>query len=392
MSAGTPAGIRGRRSTASRVWSVVAVPLAVVIGSIVLGAAVVLLSEPLIPGKEFDPWLWLTAYQAMVQGAIGTPQEWAALDFHELVSTLVNTAPLVFGGLAVGFGFKAGLFNIGAQGQFLVGALGAVIVGVWLAEAPAPVAIVGATLAGMAFGAVWGFVPGFLKAFSGAHEVVSTIMMNYVAIQLLAALVSGPLKVPRSPQAITFDVGNAAYPVIPFLQPNGHLGILLALIAAISVWWLLYRTTWGFEVRATGANPDASRYAGMRPRLIIVATMTFSGMLAGLAGTSVLLGVTKSMTSSFGTTVGFDSIAVALLARSNPLAIIPAALLFGAMRAGAGLMQIKAQIPAELVDVLQAVILLALVTSPVIRKLLRADPRGARAAEAHDTPMAEVVL
>ena len=391
MSAGTPAGPRAKRSTAARVWSVAAVPLAVVIGSIVLGAAVVLISEPLIPGKEFDPWLWLTAYQAMIQGAIGTPQDWAALDFHALVSTLVNTAPLVFGGLAVGFGFKAGLFNIGAQGQFLVGALGAVIVGVWLAKAPAPVAIVGATLAGMAFGAAWGFVPGFLKAFSGAHEVVSTIMMNYIAIQLLAALVSGPLKVPRSPQAITFDVGNAAYPVVPFLQPNGHLGIILALIASIVVWWILYRTTWGFEVRATGANPDASRYAGMRPRLITVATMTFSGMLAGLAGTSVLLGVTKSMTSSFGTTVGFDSIAVALLARSNPLAILPAALLFGAMRAGAGLMQIKAQIPAELVDVIQAVILLALVTSPVIRRLLRADPRGSRAVESTDAPVAEAV-
>jgi ABC-type uncharacterized transport system permease subunit len=374
-----------RPGRAAQIWSLVAVPLAVVIGSVVLGAAVVLISEPLIPGKEFDPWLWVTAYQAMIQGAIGSPQEWAALDFHSLVSTLVNSAPLVFGGLAVGFGFKAGLFNIGAQGQFLVGALGAVIVGVMLREAPAPVGIVCATLAGMVFGAAWGFVPGFLKAFSGAHEVVSTIMMNYVAIQLLAALVSGPLKVPRSPQAITFDVGNAALPVI--LPPNGHLGILLALIAAIVVWWILYRTTWGFEVRATGANPDASRYAGMRPRLIIVATMTFSGMLAGLAGTSVLLGVTRQMTSSFGTTVGFDSIAVALLARSNPLAILPAALLFGAMRAGAGLMQIQAQIPAELVDVIQAVILLALVTSPVIRRLLRAGTRGSRST---DSPVASV--
>lgn len=388
MSAGAPAPrTPGRVSTASRIWSIVAVPLAVVIGSVVLGAAVVLLSEPLIPGKQFDPWLWLTAYQAMIEGAIGNPQEWAALDFHSLVSTLVNSTPLVFGGLAVGFGFKAGLFNIGAQGQFLVGALGAVMVGVWLREAPAPLAITCATLAGMAFGAVWGFVPGFLKAFSGAHEVVSTIMLNYVAIQLLAALVSGPLKVPRSPQAITFDVGNGAFPVI--LPPNGHLGILLALIAAIAVWWLLYRTTWGFEVRATGASPDASRYAGMRPRLIIVATMTFSGMLAGLAGTSVLLGVTKSMTSSFGTTVGFDSIAVALLARSHPLVIIPAALLFGAMRAGAGLMQIQAQIPAELVDVIQGVILLALVTSPVIRRLLRADTRGPHAIESPLSSVAE---
>ena len=390
MSGPAPAPGAGRGVSMARIWSVVAVPLAVIVGSAVLGAAVILLSEPLIPGRQFDPMLWLTAYEAMIQGAIGSPQEWAALDFHSLVSTLVNTAPLVFGGLAVGFGFKAGLFNIGAQGQFLVGALGAVIVGVWLRDAPVPLAVAAATVAGMAFGAAWGFVPGFLKAFAGAHEVVSTIMMNYVAIQLLAALVSGPLKVPRSPQAITFDVGNAAFPVIPFLQPNGHLGILLALLAAVGVWWLLYRTTWGFEVRATGASPDASRYAGMRPRLITVATMTFSGMLAGLAGVCVLLGVTKSMTSSFGTTVGFDSIAVALLARSNPLAILPAALLFGGMRAGAGLMQIQAEIPAELVDVIQAVILLALVTSPVIRRLLHAEGRRTRGAESVAASVAEV--
>jgi simple sugar transport system permease protein len=335
--------------------------------SVLLGAAIILVSELLVPGHPFDLGLPLVAYSALLNGALGSPDA--------LISTLVNSTPLVFGGLAVGFGFKAGLFNIGAQGQFLVGALGAVIAGVALAEVPAPIAIPLAALAGFVAGGIWGFIPGFLKAVSGAHEVVSTIMLNYVAVQLLAALVSGPLKVPRSPSPVTFDVGNAAFPVI--LGRNGHLGIALALLAAIFVWWLLYRTTWGFEVRAVGANPDAARYAGMRPKLITIATMTFSGALAGLAGTSVLLGVTHSMTSSFGTTVGFDSIAVALLARSNPLVILPAALLFGGMRAGAGLMQIKAQIPVELVDVLQATILLFLVASPVLRRVLRSTGRKA---------------
>ena len=187
--------------------------------------------------------------------------------------------------------------------------------------------------------------------------------------QLLAALVSGPLKVPKSPSPVTYDVGNAAYPIV--IGGTGHIGIILAILAAGFVWWLLFRTTWGFEIRAVGASPDAARYAGMRPKLLTVATMTFSGALAGLAGTSVLLGGSHSMTSSFGTTVGFDSIAVALLARSNPLAVLPAALLFGSMRAGAGLMQINAGIPVELVDVLQATILLFLVASPVLRRLLR---------------------
>ncbi len=364
-----PAPVPARRHPGllSRAWSVAAVPVVVTVLSVLLGAVIIVFSELLGPGHTFDLGLPLVAYGALVSGAVGNPDA--------IVSTLVYSTPLVFGGLAVGFGFKAGLFNIGAQGQFLVGALGAVMAGVALANAPAPIAIPLAALAGIVAGGLWGFIPGFLKAVSGAHEVVSTIMMNYIAVQLLAALVSGPLKVPRSPSPVTFDVGNAAFPVI--LGRNGHLGIALALLAAIFVWWLLYRTTWGFEVRAVGANRDAARYAGMRPKLITVATMTFSGALAGLAGTSVLLGVTHSMTSSFGTTVGFDSIAVALLARSNPLVIVPAALLFGGMRAGAGLMQIKAQIPVELVDVLQATILLFLVASPVLRRLLRMGGRQA---------------
>jgi ABC-type uncharacterized transport system permease subunit len=352
---------RSRRSLGARAWAVLAVPALVVILSLLLGAVVILGSELIVTGRKFDPWLWFTAYAALVQGAYGSTDA--------VIQTLVYSTPLVFGGLAVAFGFKAGLFNIGAQGQFLVGALGAVIVGVALADAPAPVAIIAATIAGIVAGGIWGFVPGFLKAVSGAHEVVSTIMLNYVAVQLLAALVSGPLKVPKSPSPVTYDVGNAAFPIV--IGATGHIGIILAIVAAGFVWWLLFRTTWGFEIRSVGANPDAARYAGMRPKLLIVATMTFSGALAGLAGTSVLLGVSHSMTSSFGTTVGFDSIAVALLARSNPLGVLPAAVLFGSMRAGAGLMQINAGIPVELVDVLQATILLFLVASPVLRRLLR---------------------
>ena len=357
-----------------RTWSILAVPILVTVLSLLLGAAIILASELIVTGHKFDPALPVTAYGALIQGAFGTTDA--------VVRTLVFSAPLLFGGLAVAFGFKAGLFNIGAQGQFLVGALGAVVVGVALADAPAPVAIVAATLAGIIGGAVWGFIPGFLKAVSGAHEVVSTIMLNYVAVQLLAALVSGPLKVPKSPSPVTYDVGNAAFPIV--IGSTGHIGIILAVIAAGFVWWLLFRTTWGFELRSVGANPDAARYAGMHPKLLIVATMTFSGALAGLAGTTVLLGVTHSMTSSFGTTVGFDSIAVALLARSNPLGVIAAALLFGSMRAGAGLMQINAGIPVELVDVLQATILLFLVASPVLRRVLRL--RGVQAGISEASP------
>ena len=215
----------------------------------------------------------------------------------------------------------------------------------------------------------WSSVPGILKAVSGAHEVVTTIMLNYVAISILAWAISGPLKVPGSPSPITHDVGNAAFPIL--IGVNGHLGILIALAMVFAVRWLLQRTTLGFEIRTVGANPDAARYAGMRPKRLIVLTMSMCGALAGLAGTCIVLGVTHSMTSSFGTTVGFDAIAVALLARSNPIGIIFSGLLFGAMRAGAGLMQIDASIPPELIDVIQAMILLFLVIGPVLTRVFR---------------------
>lgn len=361
MTAAPAARRRTAGGLARATWAVVALPLVSILLSLVVGAVIILASELIVPGQEFDIFLPLTAYRALWEGAFGS--------FEGIVDTLVASTPLVLGGLAVAFGFKAGLFNIGAQGQFLMGALGAVAAGVAVATAPPIVAIPVALGAGILAGAFWGFIPGFLKAMSGAHEVVTTIMLNYIAVGVLAWAVSGPLKVPASPSPVTYDVGNAALPII--IGRNGHFGIVIALACVAIVWWLLYRTTWGFEIRSVGANPDAARYAGMRPRAITVLTMSTSGLLAGLAGACVLLGVSHTMTSSFGTTVGFDSISVALLARSNPLGVPFAALLFGAMRAGSGLMQIEAQIPAELIDVLQATILLFLVASPVVRRVFR---------------------
>jgi ABC-type uncharacterized transport system permease subunit len=353
---------RGRvRRIAAEAWAVAALPLVSIILALIVGAVVILFSELIVPDRTFDPTLPVTAYLALLEGSFGSP--------GAILNTLVATAPLVLGGLSVAVGFKAGLFNIGAHGQFLMGALGAVAAGVAVSSAPPIVAIPFALACGMIAGGIMGFIPGFLKAVSGAHEVVTTIMLNYIAEKLLAAAVSGPLKVPKSPSPVTFDVGNAAYPVL--VAPNGTLGLLIAAGAVFLVWWLLFRTTLGFEIRTVGANPDAARYAGMRPKLLIVFTMSLCGVLAGTAGAGVVLGVTHQMTSSFGTSVGFDSIAVALLARSNPVGIPFAALLFGSMRAGAGLMQIDALIPPELVDVVQATILLFLVAAPVVLRLFR---------------------
>jgi simple sugar transport system permease protein len=361
-----PAGGSARpRTLLRRAWSLIVLPL-VSIGLAAIAGAVVIVVSELFTGGGFQPGLVLEAYGALINGSIGSPQA--------IVNTIVTATPLVLGGLSVALAFKAGLFNIGAQGQFIMGALAAVAVGVTVAEQPPIVAIPVAMLAAVLAGAFWGFIPGFLKAYTGAHEVVVTIMLNLVAMGVLTYMVSGPLDVPGSPQAITADVGNAALPIL--VGSNGHLGIIVALAAVGIVQWLLTRTTLGFEIRTVGANPDAARYAGMRPRRLIILTMSIAGILAGLAGAGHLLGSTHRMTPFFGTTVGFDSIAVALLARTNPVGVIFSALLFGGMRTGAVAMELQVGIPAELVEVLQALILLALVAAPVLRRVLRLGEVG----------------
>jgi len=348
-----------------RAWSILALPLISIVLSVLVGSLVIIFSQWLVTG-EFSPGLAVEAYKALIVGSLGSERA--------IINTLNNTMPLLLGGLAVGLGFKAGLFNIGVQGQFLMGALGSVIVGVQLRESPVIVAVPLSLAAGMVFGAAWGFIPGFLKAVSGAHEVVTTIMLNFVAIAILAAAVSGPLNVIGSQSPTTLPVGNASLPVI--LGRNGTIAIIYAPLMAVLYGFLLFRTTRGFEIRIAGASPDAARYAGMSPKRLIIWTMSVSGMLGGMAGATDLLGATHQMTTTYGTTVGFDAIAVALLGRTSPVGIVLAALLFGAMRTGAAAMQIDAGVPADLVGVLQATILFFLVASPVVKRIFRL--KGAR--------------
>jgi ABC-type uncharacterized transport system permease subunit len=343
-----------------RAWRLLALPLISIVLSVLVGSIVIIASNWLVTG-EIQPGLAIDAFTALVEGSIGSERA--------IVNTLVNSMPLLLGGLSVGLAFKGGLFNIGAQGQFLMGALGSVIVGVQLRESPPAIAIPLALAAGMLFGAVWGFIPGALKALSGAHEVVTTIMLNFIALAVLAAAVNGPLNVEGSASPITPDVGNAALPIV--IGRNGHIGLIYAPLMAVVYGWLLFRTTRGFEIRIAGSSPDAARYAGMSPRRLIVWTMTAAGLLAGMAGATDLLGSTHQMASSYGTTVGFDSIAVALLGRTSPIGIVLAALLFGALRTGSAAMQIQAGVPAEMVGVLQATLLFFLVASPVIARLFR---------------------
>ena len=367
--ASVPDEPRGRRSLTSRLRATVLVPAAAIVLALVVGALIMIASSPLVRG--FDPLLPLTAYSALVAGSVGST--------NALINTLVQATPLVLTGLAVGIGFKAGLFNIGAQGQFLMGGLAAAAVGVAVAGLPPIVAIPMAVLAGMAAGLAYGFVPGFLKAFTGAHEVVTTIMLNYVAIQVIAYAASGPLRGENVTFARTDTITSAALPVIAGRE--GHIGILFAAIAVPILAWLLFRSTLGFEIRTVGANPDAARYAGMHPRALIILTMSIAGLLAGLAGASEILGQVGHMPAAYATSVGFDAIAVALLGRAHPVGILFAGLLFGAMRAGAGLMQIQAGIPVQMVNVLQAIILFFLAAELIVRYILRVRAAGIEPSE-----------
>jgi simple sugar transport system permease protein len=354
-----------------------------VVLALVVGAIIMILSSPIITGS-FDFWLWGEAYLALIQGATGIaisvdPLSIEFKSLNGIIDTLVRSTPYILGGLAVGLGFKAGLFNIGAQGQFLMGALGAVTAGIALQDAPSFIGVPLALLAGMAAGAAYGFIPGWLKAFTGAHEVVVTIMLNFVAIQIISWAVSGPLRAAGATFARTPDVGEAAIWVLT--GTTGHLlhsGVILAFVAVPVVWWVLYRSTIGFEIRTVGANPDAARYAGMRPRMLIILTMSASGLLAGLAGGIEILGVQQYLPAAYATTVGFDAITVALLGRANPWGILAAGILLGALRAGAPLMQIVAGVPVQMIDILQGVILFFLAADLIVRWVFRIrDARGA---------------
>jgi simple sugar transport system permease protein len=357
------------RSSFARAYSLAIVPLVAVAGALVVGGVIIFLSG--LATGELDPTLPFQAYASLFRGAFGS--------LNGILFSIVSATPLILGGMAVGIGFKAGLFNIGAQGQFLMGALGAAGVGAMVAGAPGYVAIPAAIGAGALLGAFWGFIPGALKAWTGAHEVVTTIMLNFIAGALIGYLITGPLEAAGFSFSRTGPLGNAEYPT--FFGTGIHLGVLIAFALVPVMWWLLWRSTLGFEIRTVGANPDAARYAGMRPALITILTMSLCGLLAGLAGAGQILGISHFMNASYGTSVGFDSISVALLGRAHPVGITLAALLFGAMRAGSGLMQIEAGIPIEIIDVIQATILLFLAADVIVRRALRIRAAGSEPDE-----------
>jgi simple sugar transport system permease protein len=347
-----------------------AVPLLSVFTAVLIGSILILVAG-------FDP---LRAYSGLWQGAFGTDASFTR--------TLIKMTPLILSGLAVAFAFKGGLFNIGAQGQLVIGSCLAAWVGFGVSGLPAPLHVTLCLLVGMIGGALWGTIPGFLKARTGAHEVISTIMLNYIAANLLEWAVSPARPAgPPGPLAFCRDVGQCAEGKTPFVldsarlpilyQPGGtapdplHIGLFIAIAVALLVWLILYRTTFGFELRMVGLNPTAAKYSGVKVTRMTVLTMAIAGSLAGLAGAIQTTGVFYNFQTNQSLTAGFDSIAVSLLAANNPIAIIPSALLFGALDAGSSQMQFLSRVPVEIIQVISALILMFVAADQIIRNLYR---------------------
>jgi general nucleoside transport system permease protein len=319
-----------------------------------------------------------SAYAALFRGAVVDPSADSLTQaLRPLTESLVFAAPLVAGGLAVGLAFRAGLFNIGAEGQIILGAIGASWVGFAL-DLPVGVHVVAALAGGVALGALWGGVPGFLKARTGAHEVITTIMLNYIARFLLAFLLGTTAfqRTGRNDPISPPVADSAELPLLLGPWSRLHAGLLVALLAAALVWWVLARSTVGFKLRAVGANPHAARTAGIRVGLTTFTAMAFAGGLAGLAGAFQVLGTEKSLTGGISAGIGFDSITVALLGRGNPVGIVLAGLLFGALRAGGVTMQARTGTPIDIVFVVQSLIVLFIAAPPLVRSIFRIRAAG----------------
>lgn len=352
------------------------IPVLAVLTGLIVGAIVIVASGE-------NPFV---AYGALFAGSFGTPTDYIAgfqsyfatgdteallKAIYPFTESLVTATPYIFAGLSVALGFRCGLFNIGAEGQFFIGALASAFVGYSLKGLPMIIHLPLAILGGALGGAIWGMIPGYLKARFGAHEVVNTIMMNWIAFRLSDWLLSGPMQ-SSGFRPVTPNIEASAELPRFFASPlRFNLGFFIALLVAYLVYWLLFKTTIGFEIRSVGANPDAAKYAGMNIIRNFVLVMFLAGGLAGLAGASQVLGVDHWVGQGFSAGYGFDAIALALLGRSHPAGVVLAALLFGFLRSGATDMQSMAGIPIDIISIIQGMVIVFIAAPDIIRWLYR---------------------
>ncbi|WP_033343726.1 ABC transporter permease [Catenuloplanes japonicus] len=375
------------------IWSAntVTVTVLAIVAALVIGAVLIIISDPDVlatygyftarPADALTAsWeLVSEAYANLFKGAIFDPEASGSAAFRPISETLTYAAPIVFTGLAVTLAFRGGLFNIGAQGQAIMGTILAATAG-FLIPLPIGVHLVVALVAGMIGGAFWGFLPGILKARFGAHEVITSIMLNYIAGLFLGWIIMQPgVHDPERTDAISKAVDpSAQLPGLLGGDQRVHLGIVLAGLATWGVSWLLNRSTFGFELRAVGANPDAAKTAGISVTATYTMLMVVSGGLAGLGGATQVLGTSYALSGQVAGNIGFDGLLVALLGRGRPWGVLWAAILFGALRAGGNRMQSYASVSLELVTVLQALIVIFIAAPALVKAIFRL--RAARAA------------
>ena len=351
-------------SPLGRLFRGLLIPVLALLTALVAGALVMYLS-----GDD-----WQSAYSGLFQGAFGSGRAWAI--------TIRKMVPFILTGLSVAVAFKAGLFNIGASGQFIMGTVFSVAIGINFDGMPAAIHLPLAIAFGVIGGMLWGAIPGILKVYTGAHEVIVTIMLNYVAALFAGWTVyaggtqgqtPGPLwDRTAGPISETADVLASAQ--IPWLfgpPYRVHYGIFIALAAVVFIWWLVYKTTIGFEIRTVGQNMKAARYAGIRVNWTVILAMSIAGGLAGLAGAIETLGLNHKFAPEFGGQVGFDGITIALLGQTHPFGVVLSSLLFGALDAGAAKMQFDSGVAADIIQIIQALVLAFVAAPMIIRAIYR---------------------
>lgn len=333
-------------------WQEILIPLVAVVLALLIGSAFIL-----FVGE--NP---LTAYGILFKESFGS--------MRNLATTLQRATPLMFTGLAVAFAFRAGLFNIGAEGQLYIGAFAAAWVGFTFTNLPRLVHLPLAIVAGMIGGALWAAIPGFLKAKLGVHEVINTIMLNFIALFLTDWLATGPFHggswVPE-----TARIAPTAALTRLYLPTRLSSGIYIALLAALVAYLILWKSKRGYELRAVGLNPEAAEYGGINVARNTIIAMAISGAFAGLAGTEQILGLHNRFILRFSSDLGFMGIAVALLGKNHPAGVVLAAILFGALQAGSAAMDRLTAVPRELITIIQALIIFFVAAEFLIRRMLR---------------------
>ncbi|GAB1539075.1 ABC transporter permease [Scytonema sp. NUACC21] len=305
----------------------------------------------------------IAAYTALFQESLST--------YFGFGNTLTKMAPLLLTSLGVLVALRAGQFNIGGEGQISLGALGSSLVGLFVTGLPAAIHIPFALTAGFLFGAIWGFIPGYLKAVQGVNEVISTLLLNYIAFNLIGYLVQNPLKEPGAPSPYSPEIAQSAH--LPTILPESlaHAGVLLALLVAGLVWVLLVLSPLGYQMKAVGFNPIASRYSGISVERTIMLVMALAGGLAGLAGASEVMGLKYRLFEVVSPGYGFDAIAIAFLSRGSVLGVVLTSLFFGALRSGANVMQRSAGVPVTVVQVIQGLTVLFIAISLAVERQMR---------------------